>query len=146
MFIGHPQADRPATSHVQVPEPVAQRLLEVYADGRVFERVSLARHLQDSAQFSQPVVYPFERELLAVLLLEPVLDLLGPLPATRLQAFLKFGQGFARDLRRSPTAMSAREQTGHTTGLERFDPVEKLTAADAHLLRELRRAELAAGG
>ena len=56
MLIGHPYVHPPSTSHVQVLKLYAERPLKLGAGGRVFVRVSLVRHLQDSAQFSQPAI------------------------------------------------------------------------------------------
>jgi hypothetical protein len=58
VFIGHPQAYRSSTSYVQVRQLFAKRLLELFGGSRVFLRVGLARHFQDPAQFSQPVIHP----------------------------------------------------------------------------------------
>ena len=145
MFIGHPHAHPPSTSHVQVLELCAERPLEGGAGGRVFARVSLARHLQDSAQFSQPVIHTLHREFGFMPLPQPGLNLLGPLPPSGLQSGLQLRQDRAVNLRRLPAAMSAFQQARHAARLERIDPVEELPPADADLLGNLRGGQLAAG-
>src|SRR5678816_4817736 len=88
VFIGYPDPHGFSTSYGQAPELCAERLLKLGGSGRVLLRVSLARHLQDSAQFSQPVIHSLQTELGLVLLLQPLLNLPGPLPPPILQACL----------------------------------------------------------
>jgi hypothetical protein len=57
---------------------------------RVFASVSLARHFQDSADFSQPVVGSFQAEFDPVLLAEPGSHFLGPLEAPRAELLDEF--------------------------------------------------------
>lgn len=144
MFIGHPHPHRLSTSHVQARQPFAERVLE-HCDGRrVFLRVGLARHFQDPAQFSQPVIHAGQLEPNPMLLSQPVLNFLGTLPAARLQAGQQFLEGWALHLRAGPAAMLTLQQAGQTAGLEGVHPGEKPPAADAQLLGDLFRGELSA--
>src|ERR1035437_7291400 len=146
VFIGHPQVHRPSTSHIQARQLCAERVLELFGCGRVFLRVGLARHLQDPAQFSQPVIHPGQLQTNPVTIPQPVLDFLGPLPLARLQSGQQFGQDGALHLGRGPATVLTLQQSGHTAGLERIHPVEETAAADAQLLGNLRRRHLATGG
>jgi hypothetical protein len=146
VFIGHPQAYRSSTSHVQVRQLFAKRLLEHFGGGRVFLRVGLARHFQDPAQFSQPVIHPGQFQANRMPLAQPVLNLLGPLPPTRLQPGQQFLAGIAFDLRHGTATVLSLQQSGQTTGLECVHPVEKSTTTDVQLLGNLRRSHLSAGG
>jgi hypothetical protein len=79
-------------------------------------------------------------------LAQPVLNLLGPLPPTRLQPGQQFLAGIAFDLRHGTATVLSLQQSGQTTGLERVHPVEKSTTTDVQLLGNLRRSHLSAGG
>ncbi len=57
VFIGPPQAHPSSTSRVQVRPLCAKRVLERFGGGRVFFARGLARHFQDPAPFSQPVIH-----------------------------------------------------------------------------------------
>jgi hypothetical protein len=137
VLIGHPDADWLSTSHAQVLEPCAQRLLKLGGLGRVFSGVSLARHLQDSAQFSQPVVDSFEADAGLMFVFKPGLDFFGPLPLPLSQASQQLLLNRALDPRWRSTAMFTFEQSGHATSLKRIDPIKKLSSAYSQLLRNL---------
>jgi hypothetical protein len=146
MLIAHPDAHRAPTSHVQVLELVGELLLKPGRLGRVLLGVGLARHLQDPAQFSQPVIHATELERHLVFLRQPMLNLLGALPAPGLQSRLEFLQQFASDLWFRPPFVFPVQQAGHAPGFEGADPIEELTAAATDLGRDLGGGELAAGG
>src|SRR5580704_12979242 len=133
MLIGHPNAHPFSTSHVQALELVAKCSLKLGGLPRVFFGVSLARHFQDPAQFSQPVIDPRWFEFYLMPALEPLLDFLGPLPPALPQTRHKLLQRFACDARRRPATVFALQQFLHAPGFEGAGPVEKLAATDASL-------------
>ena len=73
---------------------------------------------------------------------QPLLNLLGPFPPARLQLC----PHLALHAGRRPAPMGPRQQLLDTPRFERPDPVEELTAADAHLLGNVGGGELAAAG
>lgn len=94
MLVDHPDAHPLPGGHSESGEPLGQLTLEDLGFGRVFFDVSLARHFQDSADFSQPVIGSFEGHLDAVLGRQPGSDLLGPLPAPLAQPGLELPAHF----------------------------------------------------
>ena len=103
-----------------------------------FLRVGLARHFQDPAQFSQPVIHPGQLEADRVPLAQPVLNLLGSLPPAGLQPGLQFFEGVALHLWHGPATVLTLQQSGQPAGLECAHPIKKTAAANAQLLGNLR--------
>ena len=68
MLVGHPDPHLGSPGHAEPPQPISELNLEGGRGYRVFAGVSLARHFQDSADFSQPIVNPFQAQLDPVLL------------------------------------------------------------------------------
>ena len=79
-------------------------------------------------------------------LLQPCLNLFGPLPSPGLESGLQLRQNRTVDLRWLAAAMLTLQQPRHAASFERVDPVKELAAAHADLSGNLRSGELPAGG
>ena len=137
MFIGDPDPHPFSTSHGQALELGTKRLLKLAGGDRVFVGVSLARYLQDSAQFSQPVIHAAQAHRRAMPLRQPLLNLFGALPPALSQPHLHLGQQAPLHLGRRPTTMPPSRQLLHPAGFQGADPVKELPPTDADLRRDL---------
>ena len=87
MFVGHPKPHRAGGIGDQGGQPLGGLPPKGFTLGRVLLRVSLARHFQDSADFSQPVIDRGQGQFLPGLLAHPPLDILGPAELSQAQFF-----------------------------------------------------------